>query len=429
MEESESKKVLLITYYWPPSGGSGVQRWLKLTRYLPEFGWTPVVFTPENPAFELKDRSLEKEVHPDIEVLKFPIWEPYSLAGLKAGTAPPAAKSGSGSVFSGFMRWVRGNFILPDPRIFWVRPASDFLIDYLKTSDIRLIITTGPPHSIHLIGRRIHRKLPHIKWIADFRDPWSQWGLLDTLHTGSLARWVHKKLELSVLKEANHIITITPFYQRQFEQLSSRRVQLFPNGFDAADFQDFNPQKPEKFMLRHVGVVNERCNPLPFLASVAEWAVTRKVAIEVNFTGKVHEPFRQQVLATPGLKEITTFTAPVPHADLIRLYESSSILFIVLTGYKDGAGFLPGKLFEYLATGLPITGTGPLESDTADLLRQTGGGELFLENDPGLLNWLDFHYARYQQGELTIPVNDIVLQRYTRKAVAGRLADFLNKLR
>src|SRR5689334_11124264 len=148
------KKVLIIAYYWPPSGGSGVQRWLKFVKYLPQYGWTPYVFTPENPSFAVRDESLLNDVPAEAEVLHFPIWEPYEafLALSKfAGGKPKAARptdlvsTGKRSLFQRVSTWVRGNLFVPDPRMFWVRPSVKFLTEFLKANHIRTIVTTGPP--------------------------------------------------------------------------------------------------------------------------------------------------------------------------------------------------------------------------------------------------------------------------------------------
>ena len=217
--------MLIIAYYWPPSGGSGVQRWLKFVKYLPGFGWTPYVFTPENPSFAVRDESLLKDVPSEAEVIKFPIWEPYGAVSRVSSAVGERKSPGQTTMVPGkqksfFQRlttWIRGNLIIPDPRVFWVRPSVKFLSDFLRDNQIRTIITTGPPHSIHLIGYRLKKNHPSLKWIVDFRDPWSEWGLLDSLSVGKIARSIHARMEANVLKRANTIVTITPFYVRRFE--------------------------------------------------------------------------------------------------------------------------------------------------------------------------------------------------------------------
>ena len=272
------RKVLIITYYWPPSGGSGVQRWLKFVKYLPGFGFEPYVFTPENPSFSIRDESLSLDVPKEAEIIRFPIWEPYDaffrIASFFGSKKPPeSAGFVAGkemSLFQKISTWIRGNFFIPDPRVFWVRPSVRFLTDFLREKNIQTIITTGPPHSVHRIGYRLKKKNPSITWLADFRDPWSEWGLLDSLMVGNIARRIHRKMESQVLKTADKVITITPFYVRMFEKLSGRPVSLLTNGYDEDDFKNLVIQPTQKFIIRHVGIVNEKCDPRPFMEALEE---------------------------------------------------------------------------------------------------------------------------------------------------------------
>ena len=202
------KKVLIVTYYWPPSGGSGVQRWLKFVKYLDQAGWETFVLTPDNPSFAVSDPSLLQDIPSNTEVLRLPIWEPYdtffklsALFGKKKPGTPDLISTGKKSLFQRISGWVRGNLFIPDPRIFWVKPAAAFLNEVVKSNNIDKIITTGPPHSIHLIGLKLKKKNPNLKWIADFRDPWSQWDLLDTLSLSGFARRRHLALERKVLRQ------------------------------------------------------------------------------------------------------------------------------------------------------------------------------------------------------------------------------------
>src|SRR3989337_3522866 len=165
-----NKKILIITYYWPPSGGSGVQRWLKFVKYLPQFGWQPYIFTPENPSFAIRDESLLKDIPVEAEVIRFPIWEPYeaffklsSVLGKKKASKPTDLVSMKDqSLFQKISTFVRGNFLIPDPRVFWVRPSVKFLNDFLRDNEINSIVTTGPPHSMHLIGLKLKNKNPSL---------------------------------------------------------------------------------------------------------------------------------------------------------------------------------------------------------------------------------------------------------------------------
>lgn len=427
-----NKKVLIITYYWPPSGGSGVQRWLKFVKYLPAFEWEPHVFTPENPSFPVRDPSLEEDVPAEAEVMRFPIWEPYDafnrIAGLfspQKGDTPPSLTTVRGkSLFQRISTWIRGNLFIPDPRVFWVKPSVRFLGDYLKDNGIHTVVTTGPPHSIHLIGLRLKKKYPHLRWIADFRDPWTEWGMWDSLMVSKMIRKVHKRLEQQVLANADEILTITPFYVRRFEALSGRRVRLLTNGFDEDDFKETVHKRTGEFVIRHIGLINDKCNPRPFMKAVRSLMETNAEFakdVRVEFIGEVHPDFKAFVLASPQLQKITRFTGNIPHAQLLREYGSSSLLLLVLTGYKDAEGFLPGKLFEYLATGLPVLGTGPEDGDAARLLRETGAGRMIdSDDDEGIEGALREWYDQWKSGGIR-PVNSSRTSQFSRKQLTAQL--------
>ncbi len=426
------KKVLIITYYWPPSGGSGVQRWLKFVKYLPSFGWKPYVFTPENPSFELKDESLLKDVPKEAEVIRFPIWEPYSLFNFLSGKRKESGKtfipgSGKQSLFQKFSVWLRGNFIIPDPRVFWVRPSVKFLSEYLKENQITTIITTGPPHSIHLIGLKLKKKNPSLKWLADFRDPWSEWGFLDSIGAGVIAKALHRRLERKVLQAADKVITITPFYVKQFERLSGRTVNLLTNGFDEADFKNFTVKKTDKFLIRHIGIVNEKCDPRPFMKALRQLCNENdeiKGSIVVEFVGEVHPLFIEFVKTDPTLTTRTKFTATVPHRELIDIYGTSSMLLLILNGYKNAEGYMPGKLFEYLATGLPILGVGPSVGNAATVLNETKAGVMMEgESIISMKETLTLQFKNWKNE--TLSTKTVQSGKYSRRAVTEQLVELL----
>jgi len=429
------KRVLIIAYYWPPSGGSGVQRWLKFVKYLPSFGWKPYVFTPANPSFAVRDESLLNDVPAEAEVIRLPIWEPYdaflkisSVVDRKTSATPTGLVSGKKkSIFQKISTWLRGNLFIPDPRIFWVRPATAFLQQYLERNEINTIITTGPPHSMHLIGYRLKRKNPKLTWIADFRDPWSEWGFLDSLMVGGFARNAHRRLEGKVLKTADKVITITPFYVRQFEALSGRKVTLLTNGYDESDFSAIRIVPTKKFIIRHVGTVNEKCDPRPFMMAVEELAASNNIFkdnVEVNFVGEVHPQFKAFIQDSQQRTQLTTFTPPVAHLDLIHLYGSSNILVLVLTGYKDAEGYMPGKLFEYLATRLPIVATGPEDGDAARLLRHIGRGKMIEGSKTAEIKQILLElFERWQRKEPDMV--SVLSDQYSRKSLTGQLTELL----
>ncbi|MEN2281585.1 glycosyltransferase family 4 protein [Algoriphagus sp. SE2] len=373
-----SKRVLIITYYWPPSGGSGVQRWLKFAKYLPESGWEPVIFTPENPDFDLRDETLLDEVSPHLEVIKFPIWEPYQLLNKIRGKK----KTHPGRVLEqkeqGWIEkaaiWLRANLIIPDPRVFWVKPSVKFLMDLVKSGQFQAIITTGPPHSMHLIGRDLKRKTG-ISWLADFRDPWSQWEFLDKLPMQAIVRKRHSDLEKTVLKEADVITTISPTFQKDLKKIVPRKIELLTNGFDPSDIPEgFKPvkKKPRQLNLVYSGIIDSIRNPMPLLKAMKEEFKPRKENVSFTFVGRVSDSVQEQIAADSWLKQHVHLVGYVSHEEVFGFYEKADALVLILTNTKNAQGNIPGKLFEYLATGIPVIALGDPNGDSSDILEKCG---------------------------------------------------------
>jgi glycosyltransferase involved in cell wall biosynthesis len=431
-----NKRVLIITYYWPPSGGSGVQRWLKFVKYLVKAGWEPLVFTPENPSFTIQDQSLQKDVPTSVEVIKFPIWEPYqlffkvsALFGNKNLQQTDFISTGKKSFFKSVSAWVRGNFFIPDARVFWVKPSVEFLIDFIDRNKIEKIITTGPPHSIHLIGLRLKKLNPSLKWIADFRDPWSEWDLLDTLSLTSMARKKHQYLEKQILTNADRVITIAPYHVNRFEVLSGRKVDLITNGFDADDFKDLVSVKTEKFTIRHVGVVDELRDPRPVMEAIKQICQSDSEMashITIEFIGKVNSAFKTYVQNDHQLSGITKFLDQVPHELLLSLYSSTDMQLLVLAHTAIAPGNLPGKFFEYLASRKPILGIGPVQGDAAEILQQTGAGVIKDRNDnEGINSELMRCYEAWKAGSNARSEN---IQLYSRIHLTSKLISILERI-
>lgn len=428
-----NKKVLIITYYWPPSGGSGVQRWLKFVKYLVPSGWEPYVFTPENPSFTIEDKSLLKDVPASVEVIHFPIWEPYqlffklsSLFGKENPQQVDFISTGKKSVFQSLSAWVRGNFFIPDARVFWVKPSVIYLEDFISRNDINKIITTGPPHSVHLIGLRLKKKNPALHWIADFRDPWSEWDLLDTLSLTTLARMKHQKLEREVLTKADRVITIAPYHVNRFEVLCGRTVDLITNGFDEEDFEGIENIHTEKFTIRHVGIVDELRDPRPVMEALKQLSVSTpefQQDVTVEFIGKVNASFKNYVIEDEQLSSIVRFQDNIPHAQLLAGYGSTDLQLLVLAHTQLAPGNLPGKFFEYLASRKPILGIGPVNGDAGDILRQTNAGVIRERNDVGGIKLDVLNY--YQRWKDRLPNRPSGVELYSRKNLTKELCKIL----
>ncbi len=237
------KKALIICYYWPPAGGPGVQRWLKFVKYLRDFDIEPVVYIPENPHFPIVDESLVAEIPTGITVIKQPIFEPYKMASafsksstrqLSAGIIKSEKKQ---SILQKLMLFVRGNLFIPDARKFWIKPSVAFLDSYLKANPVDCIITTGPPHSLHLIGLKLSKRTG-LPWLADFRDPWTEIGYQKKLKLTHFAQQKHQHFESKVLNTADHILATSYATQKLLQAKTSKPVSCITNGFDEEALQD-----------------------------------------------------------------------------------------------------------------------------------------------------------------------------------------------
>lgn len=373
-------RVLIISYYWPPSGGSGVQRWLKFTKYLPQFGWKPVVLTPENPDFPALDRSLEKDIHPDVELIKTSIWEPYTWYRTVTGKAADQ-KMGAGFVDEnaqpGWMerisRWIRGNVFVPDARCFWIRPATRFALNYLSKHPVDLIISTGPPHSMHLIAQQLktHFSLP---WIADFRDPWVNIDYTDELRMTSSTKKRIQHLEDEVLKNSDHVLVVSPSMQREFKN-RTKQISVLYNGFDQTDFglADFaSSPSSNAFILAHVGSLVPARN-VPELWSALEQLCQTDAGfaskLRLMFAGVVDAGVREE-LDRRNLTSHCEFLGYLPHEEIPKVLASASVLLLSVNRSQNASGILTGKVFEYLASNKPILASAPLNGDLAELLSE-----------------------------------------------------------
>lgn len=425
----ENKRVLIVTYYWPPSAGSGVQRWLKFAKYLPENGWDPVIFTPENPDFDLKDEGLLGAVSPGTEVLRFPIWEPYGVLRKlkKKPLKDPAVilERKKKSLLDKTAIWMRANLTVPDPRVFWVRSSVRFLLGIIESNHIEAVITTGPPHSMHLIGRNLKRK-KNLAWIADFRDPWTSWEFLDAMPMLGMIRRLHLKLEQSVLREADGVVTISPTFARELEEIGGRKVEIITNGFDTADLPaGFAAPVPPTgvFHVVYTGIIDSIRDPVPFLKAFKLAFGEASVKVLLTFVGKVSEPVRNFIKEDDWLATHVAFAGYLPHREVFEFYQNADLLLLILTHTKNAQGNIPGKLFEYIATGKKIIALGDPEGDSARIIRELDAGGVFRHGAVDeMRQFLLRHSGNPDRG---IPRGN--MGKYDRKHLTRQLAGLLNE--
>jgi glycosyltransferase involved in cell wall biosynthesis len=399
---------------------------LKFAKYLPEFGWEPVIFTPDNPDFDLIDQSLEKEVPKEVEVLRFPIWEPYGLFKKikRDRTAPSKILEKKKKTYADSLAiWLRANLLIPDPRIFWKKPAVGFLTDIIEKGHFDAMITTGPPHSMHLIGLEIKRKTG-IFWLADFRDPWSTWEFLDTLPMVGFVKNQHKRLEQQVLSNANVVTTISPTFQQDLASLGKRRIDLLTNGFDESDLPaDWNqtPATADPIEILYTGVIDAIRNPIPFLHALKTVFENDKKDVVMRFVGLVSEAVKDTVNQDQWLSAHVRFEGYMSHQEVFGYYKNAHLLLLILTDTKNAKGNIPGKLFEYLATGRPILAIGDPNGDAATILANARAGTVFSHKDTV---GIEVYLSEFQPGAMEI--DSAAIQKYSRKSLTKKLIQLID---
>lgn len=425
------KRVLLISYYFPPSGGSGVQRILKFARYLPHCGWLPTILTvdPNYAAFPSIDDSLLEEVPSGVEVIRTRAWDPFSVYGRIQG------KRRDEVIEVGYVegkqrlknvaRWLRGNIFLPDARVGWVPFGSRAARKLVQEQKFDAVISTGPPHSSHLIGMAAH-KASGLPWVVDMRDPWVEVYYGHQMYEGTIAKRIQTHLERKVLSTASAVISVSRHLGVGFKhRVHMRHYETIPNGYDPADIpQGTSPvRERDAFVIAYVGTYNLLTHSEGFVAALQQ--LRPNIPIEVHLVGKVDsealEAYRAKGISVKGVPYLS-------HGEAIAYMQSVDVLLLALPHVSgdSAAGIVSGKVFEYISARRPILALGPAEGDLADLLNQTQSGNIFDHDDrEGILGFLNDHLEF--RGK-PWKINDAALAGYERPRLASRLARLLDRL-
>ena len=427
---SEAKKLLIITYYWPPAGGPGVQRWLKFVKYLPIFNIQPIVYIPENPTYPIIDKGLESEVSEKAIILKNKITEPYGLAKMfsknntkkiSSGIIPNQKKQ---SFLEKTLLWVRGNLFIPDARFLWVKPSVKYLKQYIQENNIDTIVTSGPPHSLHLIGLQLKKELD-IKWLADFRDPWTTIGYHKALKLSSYAEKKHKVLEKEVLNSADTIIVTSKTTKIEFQAITSKPIEIITNGYDVEKIE--KQALDIKFTLAHIGSFLSERNPEILWQSLNE-LVSENFNFKNDFCLKLIGATSQEVLDTIASYQLGDYVQNlgyVSHKVAVAHQRKSQVLLLIEIDSEDTKSIIPGKLFEYMVSERPIIAIGPKGSDFAEIITSTNTGVFFTYDEKEKLKALLLkYYQKYRNQDLK--VNAVGLQQYSRKNLTEQLAKLIS---
>lgn len=427
------KRVLIISYYWPPAGGISVIRPLKLAKYISEFGWEPIVCTAENPHFPFEDENAAKDIPKNLEVLKVPIVEPYEIYKKLTGQKQKSAladviqNAPKRSFLHNLSVWIRGNFFIPDARCLWIKPVVNELTKYLKENPVDAIITTGPPHSVNRIGYLLNKKL-HIPWLADFQDPWTQ---VDYYKHFKISKWAHRrhrKMENQIFDNADLITIVSNSWKIDLESIGARNVEVVPLGYDTTDFSE-NSKLDSNFTLTHLGLLGDDRNPTVLMEVIADLC-----KLDSNFSkyfrlqlvGKVNETLKD-VVNKLGLIEQVSFVGQINRLEALEIMQASQLLLLLLNKAGNVGGRIPGKVFEYFGARRPVLSLGPNNTDIEKMLCESGAGVNIDYSDKiQLKSYLQNQLNRFLNEGINSTSNSV--KKFTHKEVSATFAKHLETI-
>lgn len=429
------KKVLIITYYWPPSGGGGVQRNLKYAKYFREFGWEPIIYTADNADYPSIDESLFKDIPEGLQVVKTPIWEPYDIYRKFVGIKKDK------KIYSGFISenkkmgftqkvavWIRGNFFIPDARKFWIKPSVKYLTQWLKENPVDAIISSGPPHSMHMIGLGV-KKNTGIPWVADFRDPWTNIDFYDQLRLTKWGDRKHHRMERAVLQNADQVVTVSWHWADDFKKLGAPGIEVITNGYDEEDFQFEAAPNPNEFTIAHIGSLNQDRNPPVFWEALSELCQANAgfaKDLVISLIGNIDISVRND-LERLGILQNARFLDFMPQKQVLKFQKESQVLLLLVNDTPNSLGVVPGKIFEYMATRRPVLVIGPEQGDSVKILKEVGAGQACGFSDKeAMKKVVQDYYALFKQGKLDPKETDIT--RFSRRGVTGQMAKILDRI-
>lgn len=398
---------------------------MYFVKYLRLYGWEPIVYTVENGEYPYADEGLSKHIPEGVKVIRRPIAEPYDfyrkLSGQKQKVNPTIF---AGNQDGGFLKkiffWIRGNVFIPDPRIFWVRPSVNFLTEYLITHPVDVIVSTGPPQSLHLIARNLKRKL-NIPWLADFRDPWTKIYFFNQMHMSALAKRFHLNMERSVLKESDVVVTVSEHCKSGFQETLNRDIEVITNGYEEFEIVQAE-KKDDKIRMLCAGVLSQDRNPIRFWKVLNDFLSTRpdlRSRFELWMIGNV-DPTIINTIEQSGLQSNLHILPSIPHIELQKYLATADILLLI--GVPGHPEVITGKFFEYLYLKKPIYSISPADSDLVEILNDTKSGyNADFEDEETLEKNLQMIFDVHESGQFKSESVEKYLRRNLTKDIAGLL--------
>lgn len=378
------------------------------------------------------DEKLLSEVSENAIIVKNKIFEPYAFASvfskkktkdISSGIIPNKKKQ---SFVEKAMLWIRGNVFIPDARVFWVKPSVNYLKKYLVQNNIDTLITTGPPHSLHLIGLQLKKEM-QINWITDFRDPWTTIGYHKELKLSNWAAKKHKSFEKEVLNSCNSIIVTSPTTKKEFEAITSKPISVITNGYDVE--KSIPKAKDEKFTLAHIGSLLSERNPIVLWEVLCE-LVSENALFASHLELKLIGAVSNEVILTikeHNLEQYMNLLGYVSHEKALQEQKSSQVLVLIEINSPETKCIIPGKLFEYMVSDRPILALGPVGADFEQIIKSTNTGVFFTYDEKeALKSQISTYFDAFLEKRLT--VHAVGLQKYSRKSLTGDLVQLLDSI-
>jgi glycosyltransferase involved in cell wall biosynthesis len=379
-------KVLIVTYYWPPSGGAGVQRWLKFSKFLPDSGWEPLILTvaPEYAAYPVKDLSLSEDLPSSVRVYTTRATNYFRIYNKDQNRIPSAgfANSIDNSLKGKTLRFIRGNFFIPDPRRGWNKFAFKKACELIETQGIQNVITTSPPHSTQLIGLKIKKKYPEINWIADLRDPWTDIYYYSQFYPTCFSKGIDRRYEEAALAKSDRIITVGISLKKLFLSKVKgieNKTEVITNGYDEDDFSGIISFNPQVFTITYAGTLSD-IYPIDGFLKALKLLKEKNNEFILRFIGSVAHNQRELIQSVTNDSNLE-FMAYVGHSAAVQFMLNTSVLLLIIPDHQSNKSIITGKLFEYIASGRPIICLGPSDGDAAEIIRTGRYGRTFEYSD------------------------------------------------
>jgi glycosyltransferase involved in cell wall biosynthesis len=427
------RKVLIISYYWPPAGGISVHRSLKFAKYLRKFGWEPVVYVPSNANYPYYDEGNLKDIPENLTISTRPIKEPFKIFKILSGRGKNESlnnivhvRTRKQSLIDKLGIWIRGNLFIPDARSLWIRPSVKYLSSYLKANPVDAIFADGPPHTNNVIAMKLSKRYG-IPYLADFQDPWTQ---VDYYELFPITRWAdkkHKRLEQDVFNQASKITIASPSWKIDLEQIGAKNVEVLYWGFDEEDFADLKPIENPYFSIAHIGLMGFDRNPEVFfkvLGDLKEENQEFSKDLKIILAGQIDYSVKKSI-SECNLDINVEYHGIVDRIAALKMAKGCSLLLLLLNKAKNAKGRLPGKLYEYLRLRRPVIALGFKDSDAEEIIKKTGSGESFEYDDS--LKIRDFIlscYDKFKNEQLLQTTGEIGY--YSVENQTKRLSEFLN---